>query len=509
MADNLVLRGGMWHVRIDIPKDVQPAFGNRKILSESLSTGSRTEAMRLRLSILSGWKNQIQAMRELKASQAEQWREKVAQSSALSQKTLTKKVMRAVQGKPYSYKEKGAEYIDSVFDSMQPFLNEAVKTIKAAGVSTEIADQFPELIRANLHSSGVDSITPLKQLGELISTASVEMITHEYHLSPEEVKEAQSIIADPKAYKPKSPITKTMLDGWTAHLEQQIDTDKTRDMHVNRVRRLSDYLTAEGLPLSFDTMHQFLVSVSTASQTRKMYLWSGRTFWTWAIKYNAQFRDQFQHQPCPFDGHTHPKVGAASGESYAPFTKKEVESLFLKAQGKGDNDLAHLIAFGAYTGARLEEIGRISTETTIFENGEPIGFKITEAKTGAGVREVPIHSDLLPLYKHLAETAPARNGYLFAGGNNKYLNRLDALSKRFGRLKKTDFSKLHTFHSIRKTFVSELHMAGVGIEILPYIVGHEVKSFTLSVYSKGPSFQQKKEAIEKLSFSFPTKLDDK
>ena len=40
------------------------------------------------------------------------------------------------------------------------------------------------------------------------------------------------------------------------------------------------------------------------------------------------------------------------------------------------------------------------------------------------------------------------------------------------------------------------------MDILPYILGHETGSFTLSQYSKGPSFEQKTEAINLLSFNF-------
>jgi hypothetical protein len=50
--------------------------------------------------------------------------------------------------------------------------------------------------------------------------------------------------------------------------------------------------------------------------------------------------------------------------------------------------------------------------------------------------------------------------------------------------------------------VTELHQRGVTLEILPYLVGHESKAFTLDIYSSGPSFKQKKIAIGKLKFSF-------
>jgi len=139
--------------------------------------------------------------------------------------------------------------------------------------------------------------------------------------------------------------------------------------------------------------------------------------------------------------------------------------------------------------------------------GRP-AFKIQDSKTKAGIREVPISSKLLPLYAHLLTLSDEKNGYFFAGGKNKYNNRLDYLSKQFGRLKKSlGYDGRHVFHSFRKTVTTELHRAGCGLGIIPYIVGHETGSITYDIYSAGPSMEQKKAAIEKLSFDFDYHLD--
>ncbi|MNR32189.1 Phage integrase family protein [compost metagenome] len=126
-----------------------------------------------------------------------------------------------------------------------------------------------------------------------------------------------------------------------------------------------------------------------------------------------------------------------------------------------------------------------------------------QSKTDAGIRDVPLHPALVPLFNKLSANASSNDGFLFPGGGNKYGNRLDYLSKRFGRLKTAEgFGKDHAFHSIRHSFTTLLHQAGVSIEVLPYITGHETGNFTLTQYSKGPSFKQKTEAIALLSFDF-------
>ena len=508
MADNLVQRGGTWHVRFDIPKDVQVAFGNRKILSQSLGTGSRAEAMRLRLSFLSQWKTQVEDIRSQKVANGDKWRETLADNANQSREIRERKVRQALDGVVAPFQQHGPEYMEGLLQALEPGFAESMADYIAAGVDPETAAGIIESIRKGLTTTGIESVAHHQAVYEGLRDVRLRYTVQDNRLSESEASEAQAILSDPSVYKPKSVITKGMLQQWHKQLEHQVKSEKTRDSHLSRVQRLSDYMTSEGKPLSFDTVHDFLESVSDARKTRQQYLWSGRDFWQWACKYHADFRDRFAKAPSPFEGHSLPKVGKSAGESYVPFTKVEVEQLHAKALERGDISLAHLIVFGAFTGCRLEEIGRLKPEDTMLTKGKPVGFRINEAKTSAGVREVPIHPALLPLYKHLCTHAHANDGYLFAGGKNKYGLRLDALSKRFGRLKKDDYSDLHTFHSIRKTVVTELHRAGVTLEILPYLVGHESKAFTLDVYSAGPSFKQKEKAIGRLKFDFKLELSE-
>ncbi|MER2096612.1 MAG: tyrosine-type recombinase/integrase [Pseudomonas qingdaonensis] len=506
MADHIFQKKNesTWYVRLDVPKDVRRALGNSTVLIQSLKTGMRSEAMVRRLPILAQWKADIAAARAVKDNKGDEWR--LAQHDAglkmqERQTTAIQKLITPVdtrspaseQPPPYSWFEKIFEVIHELkADGQHGF----------AGRLTDHVGKYVPMLENGI--SPGDAINLHNEYLSIMKDMEAACIAEEYGLSDDEHQEAQAIVRNPTMYKPRSPISPSMIEEWAKHLVTQIPSAKTRDTHKARVEKISKFLTSEGAPLTFDTIHKFLHKQSGARQTLLNYLWSGRDFWKWAIKYNAQFREQFTGQPCPFDGHDLPKTGKAVGVSYTPFTRKEVEDLHKKASEGGKDALANLIVFGAFTGARLEEIGRIKPEDTIFDStGEPIGFKITESKTDAGVREVPLHRSLVTLYKHLCSQALANDGYLFKGGNNKYGNRLDWLSKQFGQLKtKSQFSKLHVFHSVRKTTTTELHRAGVGLEVLPYIVGHENKSFTLSVYSGGCSFDQKQEAIQRLTFNF-------
>lgn len=499
MRDNLILRGNTYHARLALPADVRPFFGNRKLLSQSLKTGLQQEAKDRARVILLDWKQQIQEARHWKSETGDEWRQQAADAGELLNSS------RAIAAqKIYSPSDsQGSPYDLSWLEELPEIAGELVSVGRGdlANRLAQYAKKFIDGLERGMSSEEGMSLS--NELAVLISEVSIAATSDEYELTTEEQATALSIARNPKAYKPRSPITKSMLDSWAAHLATQIKTEKTRDRLKKSMQRFSDYLTTEGKPLNFDTVHAFLGTLPEARQTRANYLWAGRTFWKWANKYQQVFREQFDKSPCPFDGHELAKTGEAAGRKRLAFTQKQVEALHRKAVAKGSTPLAHLIQFAAYTGARLEEIGRIKPEDTIFNtSGEPVGFKITESKTDAGVRDMPLHPALVPLFTELSAKASENGGFLFAGGQNKYGNRLDMLSKQFGRLKSSDYGKDHTFHSIRHSVTTLLHQQGVSIEVLPYILGHETGAFTLAQYSKGPSFEMKAQAIALLEFNF-------
>lgn len=91
--------------------------------------------------------------------------------------------------------------------------------------------------------------------------------------------------------------------------------------------------------------------------------------------------------------------------------------------------LANLIRLGAYTGARIEELCSLRTE-----HADASALHIADAKTAAGIRDVPVH----PAIKDLVEAlkSSSTDGFLLSGLTlNKYGDRSNAIGKRFGRLK--------------------------------------------------------------------------
>ena len=188
------------------------------------------------------------------------------------------------------------------------------------------------------------------------------------------------------------------------------------------------------------------------------------------------------------------KVGR-SGSSYKP---EQLAALYSGAIDRKDGPLVDLIALGAYTGARIQELCELTKDTV--KDGV---FYIDKSKTEAGIRECPIHPAIVPLVARML--AASKDGYLVPStSKNKYGNRSHALSLRFGRLKKSmGFGPQHVFHSTRSTLISLMEQAGVVEGIAADIVGHAKKTMTYGLYGNGSVIQQKLKAITVVSYPAP------
>jgi integrase len=185
-------------------------------------------------------------------------------------------------------------------------------------------------------------------------------------------------------------------------------------------------------------------------------------------------------------------------ESWLPFTASEVEHLYSEAIARKDWTLGQLILVGAYTGARIEEICSLKKEH--IDLGER-SIKISDSKTEAGVRIIPIHETLLPVIKELMT---ADDEYIISNlTKSKFDDRSNAIGKRFGRMKtKLGYSSRHVFHSIRKTFTTQLENAGVNENVTADIIGHEKPRMTYGLYSGGTNLEVKRKAISKVAYNF-------
>lgn len=164
-----------------------------------------------------------------------------------------------------------------------------------------------------------------------------------------------------------------------------------------------------------------------------------------------------------------------------------------------DANLHHLILLGAFTGARIEELARLKVDD-VKQKGGVKYFSIEEAKSQAGLRDIPVHKDLLPLVDYLIETSS--DGYLLPKEPVTTMGeRSSAIGKRFGRLKTAlGYDSRYVFHSLRKTLSTLLERSGLHHNQAAEITGHEKVGETYGTYSAGLTIKAKAELLNNITF---------
>ena len=506
---HLVLRSSTYHCRLDIPAELRPAYGNRRILSRSLKTGDKRLASELAAVQIGQWKAAFRALREQKLRDGDKWKDDLAVAAQDHLAQADAKILAAVRGTLIP-SDRPTPTIESVEKAGQRLHQDMVELFTAMyGWEKELG--LPGLVdevSALLDDQDMPTASRIQQYSLIQQRVLAHRAKVQNLLPAAELVTALEIAANPSSYKPKSPISSTAVDKFATYFAEQNDNTRTRGVYLSNIERFSTWLTTHGKELTFDSVAEYLDSVSKVSQTRKGHLAALRSFHKWAIRYEPYYREVMGEKRSPFDGHDHPKVGENAGGSWIAYTQQEAEKLHAAAASKDDTDLADLIAFACYTGCRIEELGRIRKDTTIFDDtGNPIGFRVDDSKTPAGIREIPLHPALQPIYASRLQSPQGTGNFLFPGNDKtKGGLRLNALSQRFTKLKRGEgFGSKHVFHSFRKCTATLLQQAGVPPLTIPFILGHDVGNITFDVYSAGPTFVQKMEAIRALPFTFQSR----
>lgn len=291
------------------------------------------------------------------------------------------------------------------------------------------------------------------------------------------------------------------------HVEEWIGTltgnePKTRDMKRSDVLRMAKRFPTLDLikkPEVHRWANDLVQTEGLAPKTVSRIISHSRGYWSY-----LQSLQLVPDDTEPFHG-VGPKVsrkgkGAKSPE-WKPFKPAEVVNLLRAAEakrgGRGDENLRQLIWLGMWTGCRIEELCALRCEQVNLKEGY---FEVEDAKTPAGWRQVPIHSQLRAFME--AAVKKSKDGYVLSELTfNKYEDRSNAVGKRFGHLKrKLGFGDRHVFHSIRKTVTTQLRHAEVPEAVSADIVGHDIPTMTYGLYGKGEPLARKAEALEKISY---------
>jgi integrase len=192
------------------------------------------------------------------------------------------------------------------------------------------------------------------------------------------------------------------------------------------------------------------------------------------------------------------RAGRNGDRSKRPFTDDEVAAL---VGGDSDAELADAMRVAALSGMRIEEIHRLTV-------ADCTGgwFDVRRSKTRAGVRRVPIHSELVPIVARRCDGKKPTD-FLFheAGPMHAGRERSMALSKRFGRYRQAvgvherEDGARHSrvdFHSWRRWFVTKARNAGIDRAVVAAVVGTRPAPSLMMLYSGGPAERLLRACVE-------------
>lgn len=409
------------------------------------------------------------------------WQEKTMRaSSALEEMNKQKK--RAAIGEPYTGPKRDVERLEA-FMLANPDFMKGVQAILPPSTGSELQDKL----------NAYDVVT------EFLKDVLLDVYTDSFKVNDEQSRELVQIIASPTTHRCEPAITDARLEAFHKYRKAQTIDQKTIDQQESKLRKLAAFLKQTQNHLTSESVGEWLNGLELASKTLTQYLLAGSMFWKWALRYDGPWRSEFKDRANPFENHDLPKVrGKARADARRKdYTIAELTKLLAAAKYRNLNPLADLITLASLTGARIEELCKLRVENLLTAEDVEF-FDITDSKTAAGIRRVPIHPSLKATVKRLA--TDSKDGFLISSSSrNKYDKRSDALSKAFGRLK-TDlgFGAGHVFHSIRITVITQLLRQDVPGPTIAQLVGHETGLVTFDVYSKGASPLQMLEAISKL-----------
>ncbi|MBW4794305.1 tyrosine-type recombinase/integrase [Pseudomonas tolaasii] len=445
-------------------------------MSKSLKTGSLTEAMHRRSQYLLAWWERVDAARD-GVPLAEGWQDGVLD-------TIT-----ALDGMMQDQK-RGliGEKVPQV--EIDPAVEARMRS------NPRFVAAFEAWVRDHLKDGMAGKVRLFDELGQSIQSLIPAALTRSQSIPAGQLQELKALIADPSTHRSKSPITPAALEAFRAFRTKHGVSSANIATQHKRLMHLSAYLAETGKALDFDCVAAWIDSLGLAGKTQQQYLLAGNAFWRWAMRYDPRWRETFKGVISPFERHAValPRGKAALDAKRKEFTLPDMNRLYAAAQEAGNVPLADLIKLGYYTGMRISELCSLRTDNVVNVDGVEM-LDVTDSKTPAGIRCVPIHPAISSLVIRLVEDS--RDGFLvvtdFVG---KQGDRTGALGKSFGALKTSlGYGGQHVFHSIRGTTITQLARHDVPYPMICELVGHKTKTVTFDVYSAGFSAQQKLTAM--------------
>ncbi|WP_157117944.1 DUF3258 domain-containing protein [Oceanicoccus sagamiensis] len=173
------------------------------------------------------------------------------------------------------------------------------------------------------------------------------------------------------------------------------------------------------------------------------------------------------------------KVNLKANTTFAAFNDSDIRKLLAVLSNQKKEWHKWVLLLGIYTGARRGELIKLCSRDV--KRDEVTGryyIMITDeygsVKTEGSIRQVPMHSELLRA--GFINFSSSRSGVLFPELKQQQV------TSWFMRLRDSldipsvdDYGNRKVFHSLRHTFITKARSAGVSVDKVQQVVGHEKK----------------------------------
>ena len=303
----------------------------------------------------------------------------------------------------------------------------------------------------------------------------------------------QCVPAHPKLSesKPNPDLGLRPNDGLDALSEQWATTSTVRTVQFQRkqaYKELRAYLGSDSAPVAVTDalaamyVDERLLKSGDSPSTRRRKLSALAAFWEWMGS-----RRYVPKGANPWKGYrlsnndsdrTKPKK--------RPYTMSELTTLF--SGNPTYPALREVMALGLYTGARIDEICSLTQDDIRIEQN--LAFvRIPKSKTNAGARTLAVaHPIPLNILKARHRKISPASTQLFhelrGGGYDKKLSWHVGQAFRYYRNGR-GLTGATDFHSLRRTFITQLENLGVDQVRIARYVGHSLPTLAFQVYSGG------------------------
>ena len=520
MSKYLVKRNDVYHFRIGIPVDVRPNFRDRNEYHMSLKTSNKKEADIKKLILLKFIKERIKKIREDKLERKSYYKsddfydnvseqieeinknrkETYRQIAVLDDNELDTYFNKALIKSQCDTLLAQIEFLldqieDNVLRNYAYYIKNKIEAFEVKYSNTAEADFSFNDVRnyyKEIFDFHVDLIKKLK-----IENAVLGDNDYRGSNAYKEREEIINNIENRKSSKKSLDFNKKRIEDYYKFALKVEGLSKTTvNNKIQVINKFNDFIYESELEINFFNVKEFIKTLENKAHiTKKQYMSALNSIYRYLITNDEDFFKKFGENKNPFFGHQF--YSANKGQSYSHFTKDEVKKLIKKVEENNDEEMKSCILIAIHAGLRIEEICQLQKKS-ITKKDNVTCFNIEKSKTKSGIRIIPVHSNILKLVEKLLEAS--KSGYLI-DIETKTEKRSKKLSKRFSRLREQlNFDKSKVFHSLRKTFATELENKKIDPMSLKFLMGHSRRDITHSVYSAGLSVKNMQEYIEMISY---------